>query len=78
MLALQPALTTARMTAFRPGASPPPVRTPIFLMGFDMVNGDDQMARAAPGAGVERHEMSRNVRSFWSIALGGGAVPAVV
>ncbi len=28
------ALTTARMTALRPGASPPPVRTPIFLMGM--------------------------------------------
>ena len=26
------ALTTARMTAFRPGASPPPVRTPIFFI----------------------------------------------
>ena len=29
--ALDPAFTTARITAFRPGASPPPVRTPIFL-----------------------------------------------
>jgi hypothetical protein len=27
-------------------------------MGFDMVNADEQMARAAPGAGFERHEMS--------------------
>src|SRR5690554_6221362 len=27
-------LTTARMTALRPGASPPPVRTPIRRMGF--------------------------------------------
>jgi hypothetical protein len=34
ILALQAALTTARMTAFRPGASPPPVRTPIFLTGI--------------------------------------------
>src|SRR5436190_18456896 len=30
--ALLAVLTTARMTALRPGASPPPVRTPIFLM----------------------------------------------
>src|SRR5262245_8131071 len=30
--ALVAVLTTARMTAFRPGASPPPVRTPIFRM----------------------------------------------
>src|SRR6185503_11603944 len=32
MPALVDALTTARMTAFRPGASPPPVRTPIFFI----------------------------------------------
>src|SRR5688572_307165 len=32
MPALVDAFTTARMTAFRPGASPPPVRTPIFFI----------------------------------------------
>jgi hypothetical protein len=26
--------TTARMAAFIPGASPPEVKTPIFLIGF--------------------------------------------
>ena len=30
------ALTTARMTAFRPGASPPPVSTPIFFSWLGM------------------------------------------
>src|SRR5574339_323401 len=30
--ALYADLTTARMTALRPGASPPPVNTPIFLI----------------------------------------------
>src|SRR5262245_14757994 len=30
--ALVAVLTTARMTALSPGASPPPVRTPIFLI----------------------------------------------
>ena len=32
MPALQADLTTARITAFSPGASPPPVRTPMRLM----------------------------------------------
>src|SRR5258708_32297126 len=34
-----PLRTTARMTAFRPGQSPPPVRTPT-LMGPTLVRGD--------------------------------------
>jgi hypothetical protein len=32
MPALVAALTTARITAFSPGASPPPVSTPIFFI----------------------------------------------
>ena len=44
-------LTTARMTALRPGASPPPVRTPIFLIvGIqtrrEQVDGEASIARA--------------------------------
>ena len=34
MPALQAVLTTARMTALRPGASPPPVRTPMRCTGM--------------------------------------------
>ena len=40
MPALVDALTTARMTAFRPGASPPPVRTPIFFILGTVNRGD--------------------------------------
>src|SRR5437667_10008036 len=37
MPALDAALTTARMTALRPGASPPPVRTPIRVIAGILV-----------------------------------------
>src|SRR6187549_3189803 len=56
MPALEDALTTARMTAFRPGASPPPVRTPIFLIAVDM---DDETV--APSRGRVQLKRSRGV-----------------
>jgi len=56
MPAFDPALTTARMTAFRPGASPPPVRTPIFLIAVDM---DDETV--APSRGRVQLKRSRGV-----------------
>ena len=71
------ALTTARMTAFRPGASPPPVRTPIFLMGLGMVNEDRQMGPCRR-VGSEPNGKCRIFKSFASIALDRGALPAAV
>ncbi len=41
-------LTTARMTAFSPGASPPPVRMPILLRGAPFAVDDIAPSIAAP------------------------------
>ena len=37
-----PLRTTARMTALRPGQSPPPVSTPTFMLGPSLVTGLDR------------------------------------
>ena len=46
--------TTARMTAFKPGQSPPPVRTPMLTMWL-FQNGDGSPGRRLPPAGMLVH-----------------------
>src|SRR5215467_13703170 len=49
-----PRRTTARMTAFRPGQSPPPVSTPTRILGLPLVVSPERVAvtgRPRPGLG---------------------------
>src|SRR6267154_4808035 len=43
-----PLRTTARITAFRPGQSPPPVNIPIFMCGSNFVRSDARVQLKIP------------------------------
>lgn len=66
--ALLAVFTTARITALRPGASPPPVRTPSFLIvgiekvasrAFTFGVGFDWCVAAAPAPGRRAHQRAK-------------------
>src|SRR5262245_28536616 len=48
-------VTTPRMTALRPGASPPPVRMPTFFIAGDPLR--NKTGPILPKSGVERNEL---------------------
>src|SRR5215470_7265881 len=72
-----PRRTTARITAFRPGQSPPPVSTPTRIWGLPLVVSPERVAavgRPRPGlgsAGRKVHVLS----AFGKLPVGLAAVP---
>src|SRR5918999_5881489 len=82
---LTPFRTTARMTALRPGQSPPPVRIPMRAMLLLRVDGLPAIFPLGPGrgnslnhAGREAEKDHMRLRSRFLRALGGGAAAVAV